>query len=136
MTTAQEIIATARANAAVLMESLEDAKFIEETAQEQQADECPSCGSEMVNPNDCPELLQALHDLKGDLADAFFKHEEQLERIGDKGINFSLFWSSDCIAEAFLQYVARSSSCQSAEELKAAASELVELNAKWIYEDH
>lgn len=115
MTTAQEIIATARANAAVLMESLEDAKFLEETAEEQIKDECPSCGSEMVNPKDCPELLQSLNDLKKDLADAFIKHEEQLERIGDKGINFSLFWSSDCIAEAFLQYVARSSNCQNAE---------------------
>jgi len=136
MTTAQEIIATARANAAVLMESLEDAQFLEATAEEQKKDECPSCGSEMVTPNECPELLQALRDLKGDLADAFTQHEKQLERIGDKGINFSLFWSSDCIAEAFLQYVLRGSNCENAEQLKQAASELIDLNAKWIFEDH
>ena len=136
MTTAQEIIATARANAAVLMESLEDAKFLEETAEEQKKDACPSCGSEMVTPNECPELLQALHDLKRDLADAFTEHEKQLEQLGDKGINFSLFWSSDCIAEAFLQYVFRGSNCENAEQLKQAASELIELNARWIFEDH
>lgn len=136
MTTAQEIIATARANAAVLMESLEDAQFLEATAEEQQKDECPSCGSEMVTPNECPELLQALHDLKGDLADAFTQHEKQLEKLGDKGINFSLFWSSDCIAEAFLQYALRGSNCENAEQLKQAATELIDLNAKWIFEDH
>lgn len=136
MTTAQEIIATARANAAVLMESLEDAQFLEATAEEQKKDECPSCGTEMQTPNECPELMQALNDFKRDLANAFREHDKQLEQIGDKGINFSLFWSADCIAEAFLEFVARSSNCENAEDLKKAASELVDLNATWIFEDH
>lgn len=132
MTTAQEIIATARANAAVLMESLEDAKFLEETAQEQQTDECPSCGSDMVKPSDCPELVEALNKLKRDLSDIFYQHDQDLKKIGQ---NFSMFWSSDCIAEAFLQYLLQSSSCESAEDLKEAASDLIELNAKWIFEE-